>query len=102
MKHVQLFEQFITEEKSLKKIVKQLKKDGYAAWSDGSWIYIDSVDVPDGNETVDMAWNPGKEEAYSNGDTYKKPIKSLEDFLELVDSPEDTKGMWESTDNTGV
>ena len=49
-----------------------------------------------------MAWNPGKEEAYSNGDTYKKPIKSLEDFLELVDSPEDTKGMWESTDNTGV
>ena len=99
MKHVQLFEQFITEKfskKDAKQLIKDLKAKGYDASGDEGWIQVDGVDSPnpDYDRTVSMAWDPIKKEAYSDDDTYTEPVETVEDFMDILNYPEDTMGMW--------
>ena len=100
MKHLQLFEQFITEKfskKDAKQLIKDLKADGFDASGDENWIQVDDVTSPnpDYDGTVSMAWNPKEKEAYSDDDTYTEPVETVEDFMDILNYPEDTMGMWE-------
>ena len=100
MKHVKLFEDFTNlnfTKKDAKKLIKDLKKDGYDASGDENWIQVDGVDSPnpDYDGTVSMAWDPSEEEAYSDDDTYEDPVTTAEDFTDLVYYPEDTFGKWD-------
>ena len=104
MKHVKLFEEFtasLNEEKFTKSDAKQLIKDfqtdGYEASGDENYIEVSGVDSPnsDYDGTVTMGWDPSAGEAYSDDETYEKPVKTASDFESIVWSPEDTEGMWE-------
>jgi len=99
MKHLQLFEQFITEKFSkndAKQLIKDLKADGFDASGNENWIQVDGVQSPNSNydDTVSMAWDPIEKEAYSNDDTYEEPVETAEDFMDILNDPEDTMGMW--------
>ena len=101
MKHVRLFEQFIAEKfskKDAKQLIKDLKADGFDASGDKNWIQVDGVDSPnpDYDGTVSMAWDPIEKEAYSDDDTYTEPVETVEDFMDILNYPEDTFGKWEN------
>ena len=105
MKHVKLFESFVASQelnekftkKDAKQLIKDLKADGYDASGDENWIQVDGVDSPnpDYDGTVSMAWDPSAEEAYSDDDTYEEPVKTVDDFMDILNYPEDTFGKWE-------
>ena len=104
MKHVKLFEQFINEKvnekfskKDAKRLIKDLKADGFDASGDKDWITVDGVDSPnpDNDGTVDMAWDPEEKEAYSEDETYEDPVETAEDFMDILYNPQDTFGKWE-------
>ena len=100
LKHVKLFEQFVNEnfsKKDAKQLIKDLKADGLDASGDENWIQVDGVDSPNPNYdgTVSMAWDPIAKEAYSDDDTYTEPVETVEDFMDILNYPEDTMGMWE-------
>lgn len=104
MKHVKLFEAFVASQelnekftkRDAKQLIKDLKSDGFDASGDENWIQVDGVDSPNSNYdgTVSMAWDPSAEEAYSDDDTYEEPVKTVGDFLDILNYPEDTNGMW--------
>ena len=99
MKHVKLFEQFITEKfskKDAKQLIKDLKADGFDASGNENWIQVDGVDSPNSSYdgTVSMAWDPVEKEAYSDDDTYEEPVETVEDFMDILNYPEATMGMW--------
>jgi len=103
MKHVKLFEDFTSSlnekftKKDAKQLIKDLKSDGYDASGDENWIQVDGVDSPnpDYDGTVSMAWDPSEQEAYSDDDTYEEPVKTVGDFLDILNYPEDTFGKWD-------
>ena len=103
MKHVKLFEQFISSvnekfsKSDAKKLIKSLKADGYDASGDENWIQVDGVDSPnpDYDGTVSMAWDPSEKEAYSDDETYEEPVETASDFEDIVYYPEDTFRKWE-------
>lgn len=99
MKNVKLFEQFITEKfskKDAKQLIKDLKADGFDASGNEKWIQVDGVDSPNSSYdgTVSMAWDPVEKEAYSDDDTYEEPVETVEDFMDILNYPEATMGMW--------
>ena len=99
MKHTKLFEQFIAEKfskKDAKQLIKDLKADGFDASGNENWIQVDGVDSPNSSYdgTVSMAWDPVEKEAYSDDDTYEEPVETVEDFMDILNYPEATMGMW--------
>ena len=104
MKHIKLFEQFINEKvnekfskKDAKQLIKDLKADGFNASGNERWIDVEDVNSPnpDYDGTVSMAWDPIEKEAYSDDDTYEEPVETVEDFMDILNYPEDTFGKWE-------
>jgi len=103
MKHVKLFEDFTGSlnekftKKDAKQLIKDLKSDGFDASGSENWIQVDGVDSPnpDYDGTVTMAWDPSEQEAYSDDDTYEDPVETVEDFMDIINYPEDTYGKWD-------
>lgn len=83
--------------KDAKQLIKDLKADGFDASGDENWIQVDGVTPPNSNYdgTVSMAWDPKAKEAYSDDDTYTEQVETVEDFMDILNNPEDTVGMWD-------
>lgn len=105
MKHIKLYEEFVNEQVDLKKLAKQVTdetEEGYKAKVlNGEEVVVmkGPVPNPDSNvKSIVWGWNPN-DGAWTEGkygvSYYTGDCKTIEDFIELLDNPEETNDMWD-------